>query len=50
MMNPMNSKQIVDLHMQDLERLSEPRRWQLARRRASASLRRWRLDRDARGR
>ena len=50
MMNPMNQKQIVDLHTRDLERLSEPRRWQTARRRASASLRRWRLDRDARSR
>ena len=35
---------LVDLHTQDLERLVEPRRWQAARRQASASLRRWRLD------
>ena len=50
MINPMNTKRIVDLHNQDLERLVEPRRWQAARRQASASLRRWRLDRDSRPR
>jgi hypothetical protein len=50
MMNPMNGKQIVDAHTRDLERLVEPRRWQIARRRATASFRRWRTDRDSRPR
>ena len=50
MINPMNTKQIVDLHTQDLERLVEPRRWQAARRQATASLRRWRLERESRPR
>ncbi len=50
MINPMNTKRIVDLHNQDLERLVEPRRWQAARRQASDSLRRWRLDRGSRPR
>jgi predicted RNA binding protein YcfA (HicA-like mRNA interferase family) len=50
MINPMNTKQLVDLHTRDLERLVEPRGWQEARRRASASLRRRRMDRGARAR
>ncbi len=50
MINPMNTKQVVDLHTQDLGRLFEPRRWQAARRQASASLRRGRMDRDSRTR
>ena len=50
MMSPMNTKEIVDLHNRDLERLVEPRGWQMARRQASASLRRRRIARDARAR
>jgi hypothetical protein len=48
MMSPLNTKKIVDLHNRDLERLVEPRGWQMARRQASASLRRWRIARDFR--
>jgi hypothetical protein len=48
MMSPKNTKEIVDLHITDLERLVEPRSWQMARRQASASLRRWRDERGSR--
>ena len=50
MMNPMNTKQLVDLHTKDLERLADRPGWRLAGRRRSSSLRRWRLGRDARSR
>jgi hypothetical protein len=48
MMSPMNIKDMVELHNRDLERLVEPRGWQVARRQASASLRLWRLARSTR--
>ena len=50
MMSPKNTREIVDLHNQDLERLVAPRGWQMARRQASAALRRWRLERGSRER
>ena len=46
MMSPTNTRKIVDLHHRDMERLVEPRGWQMARRQVSASLRRWRLAKD----
>jgi predicted RNA binding protein YcfA (HicA-like mRNA interferase family) len=48
MMSPMNTKDMVELHNRDLERLVEPRGWQVARRQASASWRRRRIARGAR--
>ena len=50
MMSPKNTRAIVELHNKDLERLVEPRSWQMARRQASASLRRWRLERGSQAR
>ena len=40
MMNPMNAKQLVDLHTEDLERLAEPSGWTPTARRARMTLRR----------
>jgi len=50
MMSPKNTREIVELHRRDLERLVEPRSWQMAHRQASASRRRWRLEQGPRAR
>ncbi len=48
MMSPMNTKDMVEFHNRDLERLVEPRGWQVARRQVSTSLRLRRLARNTR--